>query len=76
MSLLVMGSTQHSSQSWSILSSAHPGTSQWVSSGTLTALVAKELAGWIFGSNACLVHRSLPCPEPDGGRSCRQAGPR
>lgn len=55
-----MDSTRHSSQPWSILSLAHPGTSQWVSSGTLTALIADELAVCLSG----LMHASCAGPFP------------
>lgn len=41
-----------------------------------SSLVKKDMVA-LGVSNKCLVVlRSLPCPEPDGGRSCCQAGPR
>lgn len=55
-----MGSTQHSSQSWSILSLAHPGISQWVSSGTLTPSSPKNLQAGFLG----LMHALCAGPFP------------
>lgn len=80
MSPPVMDSMQHFSLSWSILSLAHRDISQWVSSGTpLTLLTDEEVHAApsdLLTSLSLVLLRSLPCPEPHGGRSRHQAGPR